>query len=110
MPAQPAIPPLLAPYVSPPPRSSLTLVTSVLGATGNWLVLRFLFSALSAARVGRTSRSNVAEGGADGLGGGVEERGVNVVLVSFLRSWDFWRAEAKRLVSCKMCMILVYWL
>lgn len=97
MPTQPAIPPLLVPYVSPPPRSSLTLVTSVLGATGNWLILRFLFSALSAGRAGGP-RSNVAEG-ADGLGGDFNERNVKVVLVSFLRGWEFWRAEAKRLVS-----------
>ncbi|QMW33833.1 hypothetical protein G4B84_009299 [Aspergillus flavus NRRL3357] len=48
MPAQPPLPPLLAPYVSSLPQSSLTVLSSVLGATGNWLVLRFLYAALSA--------------------------------------------------------------
>jgi hypothetical protein len=96
MPSQPAIPHLLAPYVSPPPRSSLALVTSVLSATGNWLVLRILFTALSTTRNGATPGLGLH--GADS----VEElrgSGKKVVLLSFLRGWDFWRSEAKRLVS-----------
>ncbi|RHZ56015.1 uncharacterized protein CDV56_106474 [Aspergillus thermomutatus] len=48
MPSQPALPPLLTPYVSSLPHSSLTVLSSVLDATGNWLVLRFLYAALSA--------------------------------------------------------------
>ncbi|KAI9927941.1 hypothetical protein MW887_002793 [Aspergillus wentii] len=48
MPTQPPLPHLLAPYVSSLPESSLTVLSSVLGATGNWLVLRFLYAALSA--------------------------------------------------------------
>ncbi|EHA19998.1 hypothetical protein ASPNIDRAFT_39417 [Aspergillus niger ATCC 1015] len=47
MPSQPPLPPLLTPYVSSLPPSSLTVLSSVLGATGNWLVLRFLYAALN---------------------------------------------------------------
>jgi hypothetical protein len=90
MPTQPPLPPLLAPYVSSLPQSSLTVLSSVLGATGNWLVLRFLYAALSA-----PSNTN-QEFGLNGSDG-VKKR--KVVLVSFLRGWEFWRSEAKRLVS-----------
>ncbi|KAL4924885.1 uncharacterized protein BDV17DRAFT_201272 [Aspergillus undulatus] len=83
MPSQPPLPHLLTPYISSPPPSSLTAVSSVLGATGNWLVLRFLSAAL-------TSSSSHA-------GPGIQGRKRKVVLVSFLRGWDFWKSEAKRL-------------
>lgn len=88
MPSQPPLPPLLAPYVSSLPYSSLTVLSSVLGATGNWLVLRFLYAALSAPSNPETAFE---------LNGsnGVKKR--KVVLVSFLRGWEFWRSEAKRL-------------
>ncbi|EAW09269.1 uncharacterized protein ACLA_034720 [Aspergillus clavatus NRRL 1] len=62
MPSQPAIPPLLSPYVTSLPQSSLTVLSSVLDATGNWLVLRFLHAALSA------SQGSVAFG-SDGVEG-----------------------------------------
>ncbi len=64
-------------------------MSSVLGATGNWLLLRYLYAALSA-----SSSADVSLG--DGLDNGKKRK---VVLVSFLRGWDFWRSEAKRLVS-----------
>ncbi|GAQ04762.1 hypothetical protein ALT_2083 [Aspergillus lentulus] len=63
MPSQPAVPPLLTPYVTSLSPSSLTVLSSVLDATGNWLVLRFLYAALSA-----PSNSHVAFG-SDGLDG-----------------------------------------
>ncbi|KAF9889777.1 hypothetical protein FE257_006867 [Aspergillus nanangensis] len=47
MPSQPPLPPLLTPYISSLSPSSLTVLSSVLGATGNWLILRFLHAALS---------------------------------------------------------------
>lgn len=90
MPTQPPLPHLLAPYVSSLPPSSLTVLSSVLGATGNWLVLRYLYAAL-----GTTSNPEAAFG----LQGGEGAKKRKVVLVSFLRGWDFWRSEAKRLVS-----------
>ncbi|PGH26671.1 hypothetical protein AJ80_01617 [Polytolypa hystricis UAMH7299] len=83
-------PPILAPYTSSSssPAQSLTLITSVLGATSNWLVLRILCDALSAGEY---------EGwGGAAVGGRGAARGRKVVLVSFLRSWEFWRGEARR--------------
>ena len=88
MPSQPPLPPLLAPYVSSLPDASLTLVSSILGATSNWLVLRFLHAALSS--------QPTSTFGADDLPNGTKKK---VVLVSFLRSYEFWKTEAKRLVS-----------
>ena len=90
MPSQPPLPPLLNPYLSSQPESSLTLISSILGATSNWLVLRFLHAALS------TSLGSNASIGIDQPHNGSNKK---VVLVSFLRGWEFWKAEAKRLVS-----------
>ena len=85
MSAHRAIPPLLAPYLSlvDAAPSSLILLTSVLGASTNWLLLRYLVSANSA--------------------------GVNVVLVSFLRDYAFWREGAKRLVSAGVGFSVEIW-
>ncbi|KAJ5162169.1 hypothetical protein N7492_007561 [Penicillium capsulatum] len=88
MPSQPPLSPLLTPYLSTQPESSLTLVSSILGATSNWLALRFLYAALHG-----SAGSNASLGFED-LPNGFKKR---VVLVSFLRGWEFWRAEAKRL-------------
>lgn len=93
MPTQPPLPPLLTPYVSSLPQSSLTLVSSVLGATGNWLLLRYLYAVLGSSPGANTTIA----AGTEGLENDAKKR--KVVLVSFLRGWDFWRAEAKRLVS-----------
>lgn len=103
MPSQPPIPHLLVPYVAPPPGSSLSLVTSVLSATGNWLVLRILFAALSTSRNGVASGIGLQSGDSAGEFGG---NGKKVVLLSFLRGWDFWRSEAKRLVSALIKLLL----
>lgn len=89
MPSQPPLPPLLTPYVSSLPESSLTLISSVLAATGNWLSLRYLYAALGA-------NPGSAAPGLEDVGNGKRRK---VVLVSFLRGWDFWRSEAKKLVS-----------
>ncbi|KAL4922230.1 hypothetical protein BDW62DRAFT_79913 [Aspergillus aurantiobrunneus] len=88
MPSQPPLPHLLTPYISYPPQASLTAVSSVLGATGNWLVLRFLCAALN------SSTSSHTGPGFQGVEPGKKRK---VVLVSFLRGWEFWRSEAKRL-------------
>ncbi len=77
------IPPLLEPYTYLPPPESLVLLTSVLGASTNWLVLRFLYDALS------PNRDSAAESE------------TAVVLVSFMRDFDFWRDGARRLVGAQ---------
>lgn len=74
------IPPLLEPYISLPPEASLILLTNVLGASTNWVVLRYLYSAL-------------APEAYDDL-----ENDTKVVLVSFLRDMAFWKDGARRLV------------
>lgn len=79
------IPPLLEPYLALPSEASLILLTSVLGASANWLVLRFLHSAL----IG----SDILPSDA-----GAEDE-PKVLLVSFMRDAAFWRENAKRLVS-----------
>ncbi|RAK76656.1 uncharacterized protein BO72DRAFT_405380 [Aspergillus fijiensis CBS 313.89] len=88
MPTQPPLPPLLAPYVSSLPPSSLIVLSTVLGAQGNWLTLRYLYAALNASLTSDAALS---------FGKGHNGKKQKVVLVSFLRGWEFWRAEAKRL-------------
>ncbi|KAH7386243.1 hypothetical protein BKA64DRAFT_138149 [Cadophora sp. MPI-SDFR-AT-0126] len=76
------IPPLLEPYLALPSEASLVLLTSVLGASSNWLVLRFLLSAL----IGSESASEVAS-----------EHEPKILLVSFMRDLAFWKENSRRL-------------
>jgi hypothetical protein len=78
------IPPLLEPYLALPPEASLILLTSVLGASSNWLVLRFLHSAL----LSQDAEANLSP-----------ESDTKVVLVSFMRDLAFWKENGKRLVG-----------
>jgi len=81
------IPLLLEPYLTLPPEASLILLTDVLGATSNWLILRFLCNTLNAKQ--------------EQLDGNEETK---VVFVSFLRDLPFWKEGGKRLVSfCLLC-------
>jgi elongator complex protein 6 len=80
------IPPLLEPYLSLPPEASLILLTNVLGASSNWLVLRFLYSAL------------ISSEASSSLGTKSEDE-TKVLLVSFIRDFGFWRENARRMVS-----------
>jgi elongator complex protein 6 len=77
------IPHLLEPYLALPPEASLILLTNVLGASSNWLVLRFLYNILN---------SRVEEG----------EGETKVLLISFMRDLSFWKDGAKRLVSVSL--------
>ena len=78
------IPPLLEPYLALPSEASLILLTSVLGASSNWLVLRFLYSVLQTQDVNP--------------GMGLEDD-TKVLLVSFMRDYAFWKENSRRLVS-----------
>lgn len=85
------IPHLLEPYLALPPETSQLLLTGVLGASTNWLVLRHLYSLLRP-RAGR-------RGGDDGPAGAGAGRGeTRVLLVSFMRDYAFWKDGAGRLV------------
>jgi elongator complex protein 6 len=79
MPPSTRIPPLLQPYVRLPRDDSLLLLTSTLGATANWLLIRVLCDALS---------TNSEDGG--------DDQDHNVVLVSWMREYEFWRQEARK--------------
>lgn len=81
------IPPLLEPYLALPPEASLVLLTSVLGASTNWLVLRFLHSALVNSEISSGINS---------------EDEPKVLLVSFMRDLAFWKENGRRLVSTSL--------
>lgn len=80
-----SLPALLSPYLFPP-EFSLCLITSVLGASSNWLVERWVVAGLA-------SQSDRLRSGSEA--GGQEERGA-VVLVSFMREWEAWRDGVRR--------------
>ena len=90
MPSQPPVPPLLSPILSVLPCTSLTLLTSTLGATTNWLVLRFICAALhnKGYGIGRDIHS-VRE----------DYQQQRVVLVSWLRDGAWWSESGRKLVS-----------
>ncbi|KAF7914064.1 uncharacterized protein EAF01_000470 [Botrytis porri] len=82
-----SIPPLLTPYLSLPSESSLILLTGVLGAGTNWLLLRYLSAIFSS-----TGQKN---GGGDGMSDGEGE--TKVVFLSFMRDMGFWREGARKI-------------
>lgn len=127
-----AIPPLLEPYLSLPAETSVLLLTGVLSATPHWLTIRAIrgaygsslsASASPAAGGARYARQRGADGGDGsgdaGAGAGVEVevrpeteaegRGdVAVVLVSWLRDWEFWKGEARRGAVCSVFLFCLY--
>ncbi|CAJ2503910.1 Uu.00g113040.m01.CDS01 [Anthostomella pinea] len=93
------IPPLLESYLGLPQEASLILLSGVLGSTTNWLVHRYLYSLLasspSSSSSSASSPSLPTPRGAEDDGGA--QHGVNVVLVSFMRDYAFWKDGAGRL-------------
>ncbi|KAK8176372.1 hypothetical protein BC567DRAFT_288258 [Phyllosticta citribraziliensis] len=83
-PSSSRIPSLLQPYIQGLPEGSLHLLTSVLGASANWLLIRYISGALGDVQPANGRRANDHDGT------------TAVVLVSFLRDWDFWKVEARR--------------
>ncbi|KAF2440579.1 hypothetical protein P171DRAFT_103572 [Karstenula rhodostoma CBS 690.94] len=79
MPPTSRIPPLLQPFVRTPKNESLLLLTSTLDASANWLLTRFLCDALGS-------------GQKDNDNGGAK----NVVLVSWMNDYEFWRQESRK--------------
>jgi elongator complex protein 6 len=67
-----------------PPEASLILLTSVLGASTNWLTQRFLYSLLP--QLGRGGEADAGQAG-----------DTTVVLASFLRDYKFWKDGTGRL-------------
>ena len=113
------LPPLLEPYLTVDKPQSQTLLTGILGANTNWLLLRYLYTMLKSQphqqaagarpqpqgqrRVGlripvaaepeleipTSSSSSPQESG--------DDESVGVLLVSFLRDFSFWKESAGRL-------------
>ncbi|KAL6917763.1 hypothetical protein ACHAPO_000430 [Fusarium lateritium] len=75
------IPHILEPYLALPSEGSLSLVTSVLGASSNWLLLRHVYSYLRGSTDGDESTKDTG-----------------VALVSFMRDGAFWREGSTKLV------------
>lgn len=73
-------PPLLEPYLRLPSEGSQLLLTGVLDSSPQWLVTRLLRSAFTASSETESS----------------EEQDVTVVLVSWLRDFEFWKSETRR--------------
>lgn len=89
------IPPLLESYLALPPETSQLVLTGILGASTNWLVLRFLYRLLKQQYpAGQRGSSHIDDAGA-GSGSGDD---VKVVFVSFMRDYAFWKDGAGRLV------------
>ena len=100
-PPHPRIPESLRPYIRLPSRDSLTLVTGVLGATTNWIVLRFIAAATATHRKngqGSMMDSDLKAGGFNESGGGASKGQIAVVLVSWMRDLEFWRTEGMKVV------------
>lgn len=105
------IPPLLEPYIISPPQDSLILLTSTLGTSANWILTRYLCSSL-ASDTDRTRRpaSTTREygdlndintrTGASNVTKDAASEDYAVVLVSWMRDWDFWRVEGRRAAVC----------
>lgn len=91
------IPHLLESYLALPSEYAQILLTSVLGASTNWLVLRYLYTYLrklnAAAEEGASSAS--------------QSDGVRVILVSFMRDFAFWKEGAGRLVCFVFFRVLL---
>jgi elongator complex protein 6 len=85
-------PPLLEPYLRLPPHGSQLLLTGVLDSTPHWLVTRLLRSAFVSSSTSATSTSTPETEEAKTT---QEEENI-VVLVSWLRDFEFWKTEARR--------------
>jgi elongator complex protein 6 len=92
------IPPNLAPFVQRPAPGSLTLITSVLDAGSNWLLLRYIYAALrpekqDGQRAKTTRVAATAEEASDNT-----NEDLKVILISFLRPFELWKEMANKIV------------
>src|SRR3954452_7385884 len=90
-----SVPPVLSPYITPAPQGSLTLITSVLDAGSNWLLLRYVHAALKDDVVDNTHGSGDVL--ASDIGNHLQEN-FKVIFVSVLRGFEQWREMGKKLV------------
>ncbi|KAL9127170.1 MAG: hypothetical protein Q9217_003903 [Psora testacea] len=92
MPSQPYIPPVLSPYLSIFSSGSLILLTGTVGASTNWLLLRFVAASLKGKGAKRLSDGLNLHSNHDGDVGKV-----SVTLASWLREADFWKDGGRKL-------------
>lgn len=104
------VPEAVANCLQPPYSGSLVLTTYVLGASNNWLLLRYLKACFDRKNA---VRQQDADGDAVISRHDVESAEISVMFVSWMRNFDFWRAEAKKAVvrqnrnSVRMNMSLI---
>ncbi|KAK4242054.1 hypothetical protein C8A03DRAFT_11772 [Achaetomium macrosporum] len=93
------IPHLLEPYLTLPHEAGLVVLTSVLGASTNWLLLRHLYSLLklSSSPTSKPAPHAGAPEESKSTEQEQQEEDVAVLLISFLRDFAFWRENAARL-------------
>lgn len=80
------IPQHVAPYVEDVPKDSLILLTGTLSNSINWLLVRYLVAAFGKDAGLKARRTEGGNGGED----------VGVVLVSWMRDFEFWKTEVRR--------------
>lgn len=87
------IPEAVAKTLQTPYWGVLTLATYVLGASNNWLLLRYLKACFDEKNAVRLQD---ADGDATTTRRDVPPADILVVFVSWMRDFDFWRAEARK--------------
>lgn len=96
------ISPTLSPIVQPTTPGSLTLLTSVLDATSNWILLRYIYAALRPEKLdGHSWRARASSTAVSVEEENLQEkhiRELNVILISFLRPFELWREMGKKIV------------
>ncbi|ERF69941.1 hypothetical protein EPUS_05485 [Endocarpon pusillum Z07020] len=92
------IPSNLSPLLKLPAPGSLTLITSVLDATSNWLLLRYIYAALRPENQDghATTAARVAVGANEETTHD-KNKDLKVILISFLRPFELWREMGKKI-------------
>lgn len=90
------IPHVLSAYLQLPPELSLTLITSVLGASSNWLTIRFLCATLGGQVRSRSLAPHQDHEAREEKTGVPNQDGSAVVLVSWMREYAFWQQELRK--------------
>ncbi len=93
------IPPNLSRVLQPPAPGSLTLITSVLDATSNWLLLRYIYAALRPEKQdGHGTKAARVAVGADEDTTDEKNKDLKVIFISFLRPFELWKEMGKKIV------------
>jgi len=98
------IPPLLEDVIQHSPDGFLTLLTGVSNATPHWLIIQYLSRYLSPSQSDKNSRNDDIAYDEESTNASREE--VDVVLISWMRSYDYWKTESRRVaVSYKLLQL-----